>query len=151
MKIEFCLVWKSRNGGQKNFKSRAAEALFREYAARIAKFSLCETKILDGIGLREKSGTAVWVCDRGAGSRMLSSEELARVLSRARDGGIRDLKIFIGGPDGFSENELSAAGADLRWSFGPLTLPHELAAAVAAEQVYRAWTILAGMPYHGGH
>ena len=52
----------------------------------------------------------------------------------------------IGGPDG-----LSAAckqRADFSWSLSPLTLPHGLVRVLVAEQLYRAWTILQGHPYH---
>ena len=61
------------------------------------------------------------------------------------------LDIIIGGPDGFSEAAIAAMRPALRWSLGPMTLPHELAAVVAAEQVYRAWSILTRNPYHLGH
>ncbi len=82
---------------------------------------------------------------------MLSSEELASALRRERDGGSDRLEILIGGPDGFPDEAVALLRPDLRWSLGPMTLPHELAAVVAAEQVYRAWSILMGSPYHLGH
>jgi len=56
------------------------------------------------------------------------------------------IALVIGGPDG-----LSAAckqRADLCWSLSPLTLPHGLVRVVVAEQLYRAWTMLQGHPYH---
>ncbi len=56
------------------------------------------------------------------------------------------IALVIGGPDG-----LSAAckqRADLNWSLSPLTLPHGLVRVVVAEQLYRAWTMLQGHPYH---
>lgn len=89
--------------------------------------------------------------DRGPRSKVLSSENLAIYLDAERAGGTVDLEIVIGGPDGFTSEEISRLHPALRWSFGPLTLPHELAAVVAAEQLYRAWTILKGRPYHLGH
>ena len=58
---------------------------------------------------------------------------------------------MIGGPEGFTPGELEAMAPGLRWSFGPMTLPHELASVVAAEQIYRALTILHRQPYHSGH
>ena len=82
---------------------------------------------------------------------MFSSEELAKVLERMRRDGIKDWEIVIGPPDGFKKEDLAAWRPDVLWSFGPMTLPHELASVVASEQVYRAFTILAGQPYHSGH
>ena len=58
------------------------------------------------------------------------------------------LVLGIGPADGWSA---ALKRADLSLAFGRITLPHELAAVVAAEQIYRALTILAGHPYHTGH
>ena len=60
----------------------------------------------------------------------------------------RPLALVIGGSHGLAPDLLAAAGD--RWSLGPLTLPHELARVVVAEQLYRAVTILRGEPYHKG-
>lgn len=54
--------------------------------------------------------------------------------------------LLIGGADGLSPACLERA--QMRWSLSPLTLPHGLARVLAAEQLYRAWTILSGHPYH---
>ncbi|GAA5524768.1 ribosomal RNA large subunit methyltransferase H [Microbulbifer aestuariivivens] len=54
--------------------------------------------------------------------------------------------LLIGGPDGLAPDCL--ARARQRWSLSPLTLPHPLVRVVLAEQLYRAWTLLAGHPYH---
>jgi len=76
-----------------------------------------------------------------------TSEELARRLERwMREA--RPVALVIGGSRGLAP-ELIAEAAD-RWSLGPLTLPHELARVVVAEQLYRASTILRGEPYHKG-
>lgn len=77
-----------------------------------------------------------------------SSQEWARRLGSARDGGARRLLLVVGGPEGLHEDVLARAGQ--RVSLGPAILPHELAACVALEQLYRAHTILAGTPYHRG-
>jgi 23S rRNA (pseudouridine1915-N3)-methyltransferase len=76
-----------------------------------------------------------------------SSAELARVVEQWRLAA-RPVAILIGGSRGLAPSLLAAAGA--RWSLGPLTLPHELARVVVAEQLYRAMTILRGEPYHKG-
>ncbi|MDE1888592.1 MAG: 23S rRNA (pseudouridine(1915)-N(3))-methyltransferase RlmH [Gammaproteobacteria bacterium] len=77
--------------------------------------------------------------------RSFSSEALARQLGRWLQGG-RDLALMIGGPDGLAPDCL--ARAELKWSLSPLTLPHGLVRVLVAEQLYRAWTILKGHPYH---
>ncbi|HEV8125109.1 MAG TPA: 23S rRNA (pseudouridine(1915)-N(3))-methyltransferase RlmH [Gemmatimonadales bacterium] len=60
----------------------------------------------------------------------------------------RPLAFVIGGSTGLHKTLLSQA--QHRWSLGPLTLPHELARVVVYEQLYRAFTILKGEPYHKG-
>ena len=82
---------------------------------------------------------------------MLSSESLAQSIDRLSHEGCHELWIVIGGPDGFSAEDTAFWKPHFRWCFGPMTLPHELAAVVASEQIYRAWTILRGLPYHEGH
>ncbi|MDE1958900.1 MAG: 23S rRNA (pseudouridine(1915)-N(3))-methyltransferase RlmH [Xanthomonadaceae bacterium] len=76
-----------------------------------------------------------------------SSETLAQKLADWRMQG-RDLALLIGGADGLAEAVL--ARAELRWSLGPLTLPHMLVRVLVAEQLYRAASLLAGHPYHRG-
>jgi 23S rRNA (pseudouridine1915-N3)-methyltransferase len=79
------------------------------------------------------------------GGRPLTTEQLARWLGeRSRDG--QPLAFCIGGPDGLAP-EVDAR-ARLRWSLSPLTLPHGLARVVLAEALYRAVTVLRGLPYH---
>ena len=60
----------------------------------------------------------------------------------------RPVALIIGGSQGLDSTLLARAHA--RWSLGPLTLPHELARVVVLEQLYRAFTILRGEPYHKG-
>ena len=76
-----------------------------------------------------------------------SSEELARRVDRWMHEA-RPVALAIGGSRGLAPDLIESA-AD-RWSLGPLTLPHELARVVVAEQLYRACTILRGEPYHKG-
>jgi 23S rRNA (pseudouridine1915-N3)-methyltransferase len=78
--------------------------------------------------------------------KALGSEEFADMLGRLRDGGKRDLIIAIGGADGL-DPELTAR-AEARISFGKMTWPHQMVRIMAAEQLYRAVTILSGHPYH---
>jgi 23S rRNA (pseudouridine1915-N3)-methyltransferase len=78
----------------------------------------------------------------------LSSEAIAQLLAKLRDGGTPGVAFLIGGADGLSRTVL--AKADKVLSLGPMTLPHGLARIVLAEQIYRAETILSGHPYHRG-
>lgn len=74
-----------------------------------------------------------------------STRHLAREADAWRHAG-SDVALLVGGPDGL-EPGLSAS-ADQRWSLSPLTLPHPLVRLLLAEQLYRAWTLLVGHPYH---
>ncbi len=88
-----------------------------------------------------------WLMDsRGV---LRSSEQFAEELRRARESGARQIVFGIGPADGWSAEALNRA--EMLLSLGPMTLPHELARLVLAEQIYRATTILAGHPYHLGH
>ncbi len=96
---------------------------------------------------RSRMGSLLVLLD-GRG-RQFSSEELAQWLGRMRDEGQQRVVFAIGPADGWSVAERTRAA--LLLSLGPMTLPHELARVVISEQVYRAFTILAGHPYHTGH
>lgn len=78
--------------------------------------------------------------------RDLPSEELAALLGRWRDDGVREARFVLGAADGHSAGE--RAEADLLLAFGKATWPHLLARAMLLEQLYRATAILAGHPYH---
>ncbi|AOS97135.1 Ribosomal RNA large subunit methyltransferase H [Microbulbifer aggregans] len=74
-----------------------------------------------------------------------STEQLSQQLEGWQMQG-DNVALLIGGPDGLAPDCL--AKARQRWSLSPLTLPHPLVRVVLAEQLYRAWTLLAGHPYH---
>lgn len=76
----------------------------------------------------------------------LSSEALAEIVRKWRDGGIRECRFVLGAADGHAEQDRHEA--DLLLAFGKATWPHLLARAMLAEQLYRATTIIAGHPYH---
>ena len=79
------------------------------------------------------------------GGRALSTEQLARWLEeRSRLG--EPLAFCIGGPDGLAP--IVDQKACLRWSLSPLTLPHGLVRVVVAEALYRAVSVVKGLPYH---
>lgn len=84
-----------------------------------------------------------------SGGRLLTSEDFAGAIGDFRDRGVQQIVVGIGGADGWTAE--AKQRADLLVSMGRLTLPHGLARVVAAEQIYRAMTILAGHPYHCAH
>ena len=75
------------------------------------------------------------------------TEDLARQL-RGWLGEGRDRALLVGGADGLAET--CRKRADQCWSLSRLTFPHPLVRVILAEQLYRAWTLLKGHPYHRG-
>jgi 23S rRNA (pseudouridine1915-N3)-methyltransferase len=131
-------------------KTHRAEcrAMLEDYAARIGRFAeieLAEPRE-DSATLKRLSfalGATIVLLD--AGGKQFSSAEFARWLGAQRDRGVRELVFLCGGASGFPEALRKKAGTKLALS--SLTMPHELARVVLAEQIYRAFTILAGHPY----
>jgi len=78
------------------------------------------------------------------GKQLTSSSLAARLTDWQAEG--RDLCFVIGGPDGVSS--ACRDRANFTWSLSDLTLPHGLARVLFAEQLYRAWSLQAGHPYH---
>jgi 23S rRNA (pseudouridine1915-N3)-methyltransferase len=78
--------------------------------------------------------------------KVMSSQELAALLGRWRDDGVREARFLIGAADG--HGVAAREKADLLLGFGAMTWPHLLVRAMLAEQLYRATSILAGHPYH---
>ena len=84
------------------------------------------------------------VCDEtGEG---LNSRQIAKRLESLKDSGEKRCVFVIGGADGL--DPALKAEARLKLAFGPQTWPHALVRVMAAEQIYRAVSILAGSPYH---
>jgi 23S rRNA (pseudouridine1915-N3)-methyltransferase len=124
-------------------------ATFREHevreASRAPTLAAQLTEEAQRLGARIAEGSTLVALTRdGAG---WSSTDLARQLDRWLLAS-RPLVLVIGGSRGLDASLLSRASA--RWSLGPLTLPHELARVLVVEQLYRAFTILRGEPYHKG-
>lgn len=98
---------------------------------------------------RQRSRTPPFVAMLDSRGRQSSSEQFAEWLGRQRDGGTQTLVFAIGSADGWTAE--GRCRADSLLSLGAMTLPHELVRVVLVEQLYRAFTILAGHPYHSGH
>lgn len=143
-------------------KEPAIQLLTEEYLKRIGRYAQVE-----GIVLRDEA-VLLQLCGRpsatraraGSGAKcslvlmdtrgkQFSSEEFARFLGDYQDRNPLPIVFAVGAADGFSETCKTAAQQTI--SLGKMTLAHELARVVLLEQIYRAFTILKGHPYHSGH
>jgi 23S rRNA (pseudouridine1915-N3)-methyltransferase len=144
-------------------KEPAVQALTEEYIKRILRYVQVE-----GVALRDEVAI-LELCGRAAESKSrtnstqikstlvlmdsrgkeFSSEGFAKFLGDYQDRNPLPMVFAIGGADGFSDETRGAAQHVI--SLGKMTLAHELARVVLLEQLYRAFTILKGHPYHSGH
>ena len=158
MKIKIVTVGKLK---EKYLKDGIAE-----YSKRISRFATVEMveladektpdrasdseneKILDLEGNRilSKIGDREFVVVLAIEGKILSSEEFSKQLEQASINGFSTLTFVIGGSLGLSPQVKKRANLSL--SFGRLTLPHQLMRLVLVEQIYRAFTIQQGSPYH---
>lgn len=158
MKIKIVTVGKLK---EKYLKDGIAE-----YSKRISRFATIEiielsdektpdrasdsenAKILDVEGNRilSKIGDREFVVVLAIEGKTLSSEEFSKQLEKASINGFSTLTFVIGGSLGLSKEVKKRA--NLSVSFGRLTLPHQLMRLVLIEQIYRAFTIQQGSPYH---
>ncbi|WPL18123.1 Ribosomal RNA large subunit methyltransferase H [Thiorhodovibrio winogradskyi] len=102
---------------------------------------------LEGERILQAVPKGAWVVALDVGGPSWSTEALALELKHWMASG-QDVALLVGGADGLSSACL--ARADARWSLSPLTFPHPLVRVILAEQLYRAWTLLQGHPYHRG-
>jgi 23S rRNA (pseudouridine1915-N3)-methyltransferase len=120
-----------------------------EHYTPVATAAFPDEPALFEFASRQSGRTAAWLVLVDSRGKSQSSEEFAAWLGASRDAGRQTMIFAIGPPDGWTDGARRQAQTVL--SLGPMTLPHELARVVLAEQLYRAFTILAGHPYHGGH
>ena len=101
-------------------------------------------KLLSGIGTSDE---LILLDERG---KSPSSREIAKHFARLRDDSVGACYILIGGADGFEPSMVKEMrpGRITKWSFGAQTWPHKMVRVMAAEQIYRSLSILAGTPYH---
>ena len=131
MKVRFIVIGKPTS---------EYRVLIQEYEKRLPKYARFEVfEVKDEKDVEAKLKSVIVVLDsRG---KSLSSESLAAYLKPQEE-----VSFVIGGDIGLSE--AFKKKANLLLSFGQITLPHQLARLVLTEQVYRAFTILKGEPYH---
>ena len=131
------------------------DALIAVYLGRCSAFARCRTEafrteeaLLDWLERLEGRTPAVAVLLDSRG-RQMTSEAFAAWLGARRDEGTQQIVFAVGPASGWSDG--ARQRAQLLLSLGPMTLAHALARLVMAEQLYRAFAILTGHPYHAGH
>jgi len=147
VKLTVAWIGKTRNS--------AIQSLTDEYLKRLRQYAQAE-----GIPLKNEAALLETAGHRGGGRRrflvlvdsrgkQLSSEEIAHFIASHQERNPQPLLFAIGPADGFSGNARNQA--DYTLSLGKMTLAHELARVILLEQLYRAFTILKGHPYHLAH
>jgi len=141
MKLRLLMLGKTRR--------EEIRALLDDYVHRIRRYAEIEVHELRDASpaalrrIKLPSSAVIVLLD--AAGKQFTSQQFARWLGDLRDRGTRELVFLCGSAEGFPE-ELRAS-AKQKLSLSTLTMPHELARVVLAEQLYRAFTILAGHPY----
>jgi 23S rRNA (pseudouridine1915-N3)-methyltransferase len=141
MKIHLVMIGKTRRP--------EVRTMIGDYLARIRRFAevqLTELREDSAASLRklklDSAATIVLLDDAG---KSQTSAQFAKWLGEARDRGVREIVFLCGAAEGFPETLRRRATHKL--SLSSLTFSHELARAMLAEQLYRAFAILAGHPY----
>jgi 23S rRNA (pseudouridine1915-N3)-methyltransferase len=157
MKIRLVMLGKTRR--------EAIRALADDYVARIRHYAEVEISELreatpaalrklgldsgsdsnSGSGAVRKSAGASAIVLLDADGKQYTSQQFARWLGDLRDRGVRELIFLCGDAEGFPAGLRERASQKI--SLSTLTMPHEFARVVLAEQIYRAFAILAGHPY----
>ena len=100
----------------------------------------------EGRRIQEKLGPGVFTVVVDERGKSLSSEAFARSLETWSSSGLKEVAFILGGPYGLDDSLKEKA--DFRLSLSSMTLTHGLAKMLLLEQIYRAFTILRGEPYH---
>ena len=141
MKLRLLMLGKTRRA--------EARALLDDYVSRIRHYSEIEvTELRDPTPatLRKlKLDSAATIVLLDAAGKQFTSHQFAKWLADLRDRGARELVFLCGDAEGFPAD--FRANAKQKISLSTLTMPHEFARVVLAEQLYRAFAILAGHPY----
>jgi 23S rRNA (pseudouridine1915-N3)-methyltransferase len=112
--------------------------------AKAATSALLKAQEMEAIKAGLGEGGILITCDEHG--EQLTSRQIAQRLNTYKDRGERRVTFLIGGADGLDPALLKSSAFSL--AFGPQTWPHALVRVMLAEQMYRATTILAGLPYH---
>jgi 23S rRNA (pseudouridine1915-N3)-methyltransferase len=150
--MRFRIIWPGKT------KDARLRALIEDYAGRLSHFVRCEVTELKEPGRVDKAGIdketkrisdglrpgAVTVLLDPEGAEW-TSQQLADQVRSWETNGIKEVAFIVGGPHGVGPELVMRA--DKRWSLSRLTLTHEMARVLLLEQLYRAYTIVHGLPY----
>ena len=102
--------------------------------------------MIEGEHLIKASESSEFMIALDPGGILITSEDFAKRLKKWEIEGPHQIALLIGGPHGLSETIRNRA--DLLFSLSPMTFPHQLVRLILLEQIYRAYTINKGLPYH---
>ena len=150
--MKFRIIWTGKT------RDARLRALVEDYAERLSHFVRCEVTELRELGRTDKAGIdketkrisdalrpgslTILLDPEGA---EWTSQDLAAQLKNWEGKGVKEVAFVVGGPNGLAPELV--ARADKRWSLSRLTLTHEMARVLLLEQLYRAFTIVHGLPY----
>ncbi len=135
MKMVFCFSGKTHQG--------AIKELVDEYARRIQKYAPVEIIESKELHVQSRDGRHIVLVPDGS---TLSSEGLAKLIDRHQISGTKHLFFYVGGPEGLPRNILE--NADMSLSLSSMVFNHQVIRIMLLEQIYRAFTIIRGEPYH---
>jgi 23S rRNA (pseudouridine1915-N3)-methyltransferase len=150
--MRFRIIWTGKT------RDARLRALIEDYSERLSHFVRCEVVELRELGRSDKTGidketrrisdalrpASVTVLLDPDGTEW-TSQQLAAHVQGWEGNGTKEVAFVIGGPHGVADDFKSRA--DKRWSLSRLTLTHEMARVLLFEQLYRAYTIVHGLPY----
>ena len=150
--MRFRIIWTGKT------RDARLRALIDDYAERLGHFARCEVTELRESRRTDKAGIDKETKRISDGLRSGSvtvlldpdgvewtSQQLAAQVRSWEGSGIKEVAFVIGGPNGVADD--FKARVDKRWSLSRLTLTHEMARVLLVEQLYRAYTIIHGLPY----
>ena len=146
MNLVFHRIGRTREGSEWSPLIGSYMQRIRQYTSVSEEIFLTEERFNSALDRKTRSFFLTLLDSRG---KQFTSAQFADRLRELQEIGHQEFVFCVGPADGFSD--ATRKRANLLLSFGPMTLPHQMAALVLAEQVYRALTILAGHPYHSGH
>ncbi|HEU5460617.1 MAG TPA: 23S rRNA (pseudouridine(1915)-N(3))-methyltransferase RlmH [Pyrinomonadaceae bacterium] len=150
--MRFRIIWTGKT------RDARLRALIDDYSERLSHFVRCEVTELREVGRTDKTGIdqetkrisdalrpgSITVLLDPDGTEW-TSQQLAAQVQRWEGNGIKEVAFVLGGPNGVGDDFKSRV--DKRWSLSRLTLTHEMARVLLLEQLYRAYTIIHGLPY----